>query len=249
MDRFLILYFTALHSEERIETETIENKFVMKTRNHSMLLTKDAENFLTCSENFDDAKVFCKKFYPNGKLYISLVFLSGRKNGPYEEYFENGNIHIQCSFYDDLLDGLETKYNELGNKVSETMYVEGLVHGTKKVYENGVLRFIYNCKNGKSFNVQEYLDGSILKAESEMYNKKLHGKFQEYHPNGKCKRLIYAVEGLFQGDDIHYDLNGKIHCVGTMVNSKKHGKYNYYNTLGDLTHFELYENGVKLINY
>jgi antitoxin component YwqK of YwqJK toxin-antitoxin module len=137
-------------------------------------------------------------------------------------------------------------YNEDGSKITETPYHNGIIHGDKYVYNNDVLQFVYIFSEGKCNKVQEYGPGPKLVSESQINNGKLHGEGREYHENGICKHLFYHDNGILHGKDIYYDTRGKIHCVGNLLQGRKHGIYQYYNSLGALTHTEKYNNGVKI---
>ena len=248
MDRFLMLNFAAIHDGEEIQTCVKDDKFIMVAPGHKFLIKRELDGSVLSTESIENdlRKIKITKYYPDGTLFSRGFAVNNKREGFYEEYFPSGNLAITCTFENGNLHGVETKFEETGNKLTEITYVHGVIHGYKKIYENNSLRFVCTFVNGENIKIQEYAPGPRLISESEIKNEKLHGEARIYHENGICKRLVFNYQGFFHGREICYDLRGKIHSTGNYYMGKKHGEFKYYNTLGNLTHIETYDNNVKI---
>jgi uncharacterized protein len=111
------------------------------------------------------------KWYPNGKVYYSYDFLSGRKEGKYLQQALNGHVVREGSFLDNLEEGVWSSYFDNGKLDSKGSYLRGKYDST----------WTYHYENGHVSSVVEYLDDEQ------------HGVTSIYSPDGKpiIEKLYY----------------------------------------------------------
>jgi antitoxin component YwqK of YwqJK toxin-antitoxin module len=245
MDRLLTLAFVAEHDGQNIEKINHEDKFVLKSADHFILIKKEENGIVLSTETYDKDHVLIRKYYPNGNLIINGQSLNGKKHGDFYECYPSGKINSTYSFLDGKLHGVETHYNEDGTKISESSYVHG-IQEYKKEFKEGLLKFYCIFENGVCVKIQDFSPGLVLLTESQISNGKIHGEVREYYENRVCKRIMFYHHGIIHGKEVCYDLRGKIHRTGSYFMGKKHGQFNFYNTLGNITHTEIYNEDVKI---
>ena len=120
------------------------------------------------------------KWFPNGKVYYSYDFLSGRKEGKYSHHGLNGQVAREGTFLDNLEEGVWTSYYDNGKVDSKGTYLRGDYDST----------WTYHYENGEISSVVDYLDDER------------HGITRIYSPDGKpiIEKLYY------QGNLLSYRL-------------------------------------------
>jgi antitoxin component YwqK of YwqJK toxin-antitoxin module/tetratricopeptide (TPR) repeat protein len=120
------------------------------------------------------------KWFPNGNLFYSYDYLSGKKEGKYVQKELNGQVAREGMFMDNFEEGVWTSYYENGKIDSKGTYLRGDYDST----------WTYRYENGQLSDVIEYLDDER------------HGITTIYSPDGKP-----IVEKLYyQGNFLSYRL-------------------------------------------
>jgi len=111
------------------------------------------------------------KWYPNGKVYVSYDFLSGRKEGKYLHQALNGQVVREGTFVDNREEGVWSSFYDNGKLDSKGSYLRGKYDST----------WTYRYENGQISSVVEYLDDER------------HGITRIYSPDGKpiIEKLYY----------------------------------------------------------
>jgi len=172
----------------------------------------------------DYAKVI--KWFPNGKVYYSYDFLSGKKEGKYVQNAINGQVIREGSFLNNLEEGVWSSYFDNGALDSKGSYLQGEYDST----------WTYRYENGQISSVVEYLDDER------------HGITSIYSPDGKP-----IIEKLyFQGNLLSYRMVSSENA-GEWVAFKGNATISANYANGKLAFEETYKNGVldgvKKVNY
>lgn len=115
------------------------------------------------------------KYYSNGTLILTEMYVDGKKNGVSKSYRE-GKLLEETPYKNDLKDGVEKAYLPDGKLYAETTYKEGKLHGPYKMYE-----------------------GNETPVETgEFNNDNRHGKWAIYDENGKQLEETVYVNGQLQ---------------------------------------------------
>lgn len=150
-------------------------------------------------------------FYkPNGDTTKLETYNAGLLHGVKKQYYKGSKLHKEINYANGLLDGVSKMYNPQGKLLEELNFVQNKRHGVQKYfYEDGVLLRTENWEMGvKSGEFKMfYYQGHVQTLET--YNKKgqLEGKFEEYYPDGRPKRLALYAKGVLI-EDHQFDEHG-----------------------------------------
>lgn len=166
-------------------------------------------------------------FYDSTQIVAwEMNYYLGEKHGKQVNFKANGDTTKLEHYKNGVLDGVKKQYYKGSKVFKEVNYVAGLMDGTFKMYNaQGVVIEEANYKANKKNGVQKYYydDGVLLRTENwengiksgefkmfyyqghiqtlETYNKKgqKEGKFEEYYPDQKPKRIaVYAKDVLIE---------------------------------------------------
>lgn len=197
--------------ENGVDTTYYENGCIQAIRSHiqgaesgTWKYFYDSTQVLAWEMNYylgekDGRQIYYK---PNGDTTKLDTYKAGILNGVRKQYFKGSKPYKEISYLNGLLDGTSKIYNNLGTVIEETNYKANNKHGVQKYfYEDGVLLRTENWENGiKSGEFKMfYYQGHVQTLET--YNKKgqKEGKFEEYYPDQKPKRLaVYAKDILIE---------------------------------------------------
>lgn len=87
-----------------------------------------------------------------------------------------------------------------------------------------------------------YTTGSKA-VEFEIKDKKLQKRIIYYYPNGNVNSKIKIKENLREGISKHYYPNGTIRIKSHWRKDKMHGKWYFYNEIGECYNIKTYEEG------
>lgn len=89
------------------------------------------------------------EYHENGKLKIKANCKAGDWEGPYTSFYPTGKAYITAVYKSGKLNGPYSERNELGlNRLTAT-YRDGRLDGLLKLYDNGQVCCIHECKNGE----------------------------------------------------------------------------------------------------
>lgn len=161
-------------------------------------------------------------FKPNGDTTKLETYKNGILHGPKRQYFKESKIYKDANYVNGLMDGVFRIYNAKGTVIEELNYKANQKNGVQKYYyEDGVLLRTENWTNGVKTGEFKmfYYQGHVQSLET--YNKtgQKEGKFEEYYPDQRPKRLaVYAKDVLVE--DHHFDEHGnETYSFGTPVTS------------------------------
>lgn len=141
-------------------------------------------------------------FKPTGDTIKLETYKDGLLDGPKKQYFKDSKIYKDVSYSKGLLNGPFKIYTPSGTLIEESNYKANKKDGLQKYYfDDGVLLRTENWTNGVKTGEFKmfYYQGFVQTLET--YNKKgqKEGKFEEYHPNQKPKRIaIYQKDVLIE---------------------------------------------------
>jgi antitoxin component YwqK of YwqJK toxin-antitoxin module len=192
-------------------------------------------------------------FFSNGKKKSSTEYAANYPFGKFRVWHESG-ILIQKGTYDTLikefpnrpaetnqvLSGKYESYFQSGVKEKECFYIKGKLHGkSKQWYANGFPKYEATYKNGLVFGKEiSWYENGKKRKEGEIYH--YEGARGKYIPPS------------FNGKQLHYYKNGKLHLVQTYQNFIPHGKWIEYSSEGKVLVEKNYLNGQiigDIINY
>ncbi len=163
-------------------------------------------------------------FKPNGDTTKLEHYKNGVLEGVRKQYFKGSKVFKEIHYVAGLMDGPFKIYNTEGLLIEESNYKANKKHGPQKYfYDDGVLLRTENWENGvKSGEFKMfYHQGHIQTLET--YNKKgqKEGKFEEYYPDQKPKRIaVYQKDVLIE--DHHFDEHGnETYSFGAPTTSDK----------------------------
>lgn len=160
-------------------------------------------------------------YHSDGQLAEAITYRNDKKNGyssTYDFYYTSDSVKI---YY----------------LTSRELYLNGQKEGMSYYYDTvGYLRFEYQYKNGvKSGRAREFNKDSLAinlfnyyngyRIESEKINrfnseKKKHGKWIEFYPNGNKKTEFNYFNGILHGIYREYDLSEKMIVERKYVNGE-----------------------------
>lgn len=102
--------------------------------------------------------------------------------------------------------------------------------------------FFIACNSNNLKEKKEYYSNGAIKAKYFMDKKKnIHGKYYEYHKNGKLKAIRNYDKNKIHGLCLEFYLDGKIKSKATIVNSKEIDTTSYFYKTGFLEQYTVYD--------
>ncbi|MBL4746971.1 MAG: hypothetical protein JKY08_11480 [Flavobacteriaceae bacterium] len=153
-----------------------------------------------------NAQVY-EAFHDNGKLFFSVNYEHGKREGIFKEYHENGEL------------------SGIGK------YSNGTENGEWKYYtENGQLERFGKYKNGKKTKKWKYYrDGGSLYSIGEYIGNKKTKKWTYYYHNGNIEKIGLYNNGEEVGEWKHYHENGQLMYFGNWLEGSV---WTYYHSNG-----------------
>ncbi len=159
------------------------------------------------------------KWHDKDDLSESIIKVSegfynnnNNKHGPHVYYYSDGNKKLERYYKDGRIHGKEIAYLRKGHIHYTNTYDEGILHGET---------IIMNEK-----------DNLISRRLHYKYGK-LHGTQEVYFKGIKTHTIDYQ-NGLKDGIESKYDLEGKLMARIQWKQDKKNGNYNEYHSNGGL---------------
>ena len=168
----------------------------------------------------------CVTCYRNGQLKSQISIVNGKQDSIGLEYYESGCIQSKMYYLSGKLDGEITYYyDSTNNKAQQELFKEGI-------------------RNGKSIEFENNTTNDTL-IYSTFKNNKLDGIKKEFYPNNKIWRIIEYKNGIQNGTQKKYSLEGKIEMEISFKNGKKDGVWHYYFDSGLEAKLENWSEGLK----
>lgn len=168
----------------------------------------------------------CVTCYRNGQLKSQISIVNGKQDSIGLEYYESGCIQSKMYYLSGKLDGEITYYyDSTNNKAQQELFKEGI-------------------RNGKSIEFENNTTNDTL-IYTTFKNNKLDGIKKEFYPNNKIWRIIEYKNGIQNGTQKKYSLEGKIEMEISFKNGKKDGVWHYYFDSGFEAKLENWSDGLK----
>lgn len=177
------------------------------------------------------------EYWRNGIKKSEIHFRNDRYEGKASYWYEDGKLQLECFYKNNLLDSIMTRWYNTGIKQEEAHYKNNKLDGTtitwdkkgnlesNSIYNNGVLNGPYrewygdgtkkvegNFSNGNYDGYWMYFDymGTII-GEGIFING--NGNQKAYFDNGQLKEETSYRNNLKDGQDVCYELNGKVEKI------------------------------------
>ena len=227
-------------------TTVRDNKFIMKGNETGALIEKLEDGSVNYIEmNLRTLIGFTKNYYSDGTLHYCYEQTKGIRNGKYVQYFPTGVLHVKAHFIENKLHGEELRYNENGNLKDRINHIDGFIEGTALSYtDSGKIQYERYYQKNKLRFVRFFdlkLDSEFSRVDCYYKNDGCEEK-KEYYKNGICSLECSYLNNKLNGKYIRYDMKGRIHTEGTYKDDKKIGEFKYYDTLGKITHTDIFIN-------
>jgi antitoxin component YwqK of YwqJK toxin-antitoxin module len=183
-----------------------------------------------------------KEYYPDGKLKSVVHMKGGKYYGRSVYYNPSGDIQLECFYKDNLLqgpliryfnykkkkdeqnydkgnlDGLSTEWYEDGGKLSEATFMNGILNGPYREYHNNN-RLKVQGQYLKGYFTGKWLYYDLsgdIRGEGQF----IHGtgKQRSFYQDGKVSHEIHYKDNLKDGEEIEYDLSGKVISIKIFKN-------------------------------
>jgi len=160
------------------------------------------------------------EYYPNGAPQTVMQLKNGKLNGVYKHYNLNNKLTIEQMFSDGVLDGISKEY-----------------------YTDGRIRLEQEFKNGnKNGFYRKWLNDTVVTV-CNYDNNQLHGKFTQYHLNGKeidVSMLNLSEEEKKNILESTREKGRHVKLYGKYSDGKKVGEWYEYNETGDVINTYVY---------
>ncbi len=236
------IHFDKVHLINYVQT--INDNFKVISTEDGSFMIDDSGNFrihdgggrqinITLRNGIIDGKY--EEYYNNGSMFTSGNYVNGKKEGKWQIYTESGKLWKSYEYKNDELNGKYISYyTDSGIEAEKGIYVDGLLNGEWiENYSSGNRKLSGTYENGKRKGTfTEWYTSGVKKSSMDYNNNELNGKVLVYYESG---RLLYEAdmigrEGVLKG----YHTDGRLGFEGKISNNQKTGKWNYYDSLGNL---------------
>jgi antitoxin component YwqK of YwqJK toxin-antitoxin module len=194
--------------------------------------------------NSDNVKIH--ETYPNGNPRVTLEYFDKSDTCSYimRSFYQSGGLEMEAEIEDNIMTGKTSYYYENGQLKYEGIQVDNKFHGKLTFwYPNGNIWQIVNYNHGLlNDSLREYYPDGILKGEGFFENGS--GQVIYYHHNSTISRFGFMQSNLETGKWEAFDSLGRKYSVGHYLDGKRHGNYELYDTLGNITEKGIYKNGL-----
>jgi antitoxin component YwqK of YwqJK toxin-antitoxin module len=159
-----------------------------------------------------------KAFFRTGVL--SLLFLISACQPKDKGYWDNGNCKFEISKSGGKMNGLAVFYYEDGNRQMQCTYKDDKLNGKLIRYTpNGIVIYSADYQNDRLYGIVTSWNDAGKKISEENYIKDtLHGAYRQWYENGMPKVSGNYRMGIFDGEWLYYDIDGKVFGKGIFKN-------------------------------
>ncbi len=163
-------------------------------------------------------------YHPNGKIeQFGKYDRKGKAQGPWKWYYETGTILREENYLNNLQDGLMTEYSDSGKVITKGEYIAGQKEGPWIL------------------ELTEYKEEGNFKAD------KRDGEWKHYFTeNNKLRFVGKFMDGVPDGIQTFYYLNGKVRQTGKYSGGGKEGEWKFYDETGVLFLTILFKNDIEV---
>lgn len=181
-----------------------------------------------------DAK---NEYWPNGKLKSVVLIRGGKYYGKAVFYYPTGDLQLECFYKDNLLQGPLIRYYTYNKKKEQQNFDKGTLNGLSTVWyeDGGILSETTYMNGGLNGPYREYHPDNRIKVQGQ-YLKDFYtgkwlyfdfsgdiigegqfthgtGKQCSFYPDGKVSHGVHYKDNLKNGEEIEYDLTGKVTSI------------------------------------
>lgn len=169
------------------------------------------------------------EYYDNGSVRGKVMYLNGKPNGKLISYYKKGGIEYTETYKDGVKDGPYVSYWQDGKTEQEGNYEKDERVGTWKFYNsNGKLdRVVPSDFPARLMNYRK----AVLKIK-DYNNISKDGEFVDTYKNGTKAASGEIVNGMKEGKWEYFDSKGNILLEENYVTGKLDGDQYYYNSNG-----------------
>ena len=154
------------------------------------------------------------KWYIKDTVWKSIQYKGGLMDGKYKELHPNGKVWKSFKYKRDKKHGECITYNQDGVMTNHQVWMLGEKHKKGFVYHsNGLMRESTTHKKiGKHeiVSIKSYYPSGKTSAIKTYRDDKLHGEYEEKHPNGNKKTKGIIENGEMDGEWTFWYDNGEV---------------------------------------
>ncbi len=152
-----------------------------------------------------------KSYNSSGNIESIGNYIHSKPEGKYTEYFNDGKIQKVTYYKNGKQHGKSITYDHDGEKTIILNYVngkqEGKQEGPSHIYGFKKCRYVHHLKNGKPKGLWETkCRGKVVSSRYYVNDKEYTEKV--YFKNGQLKQITSKKDGLPNGDQKEYDIDG-----------------------------------------
>jgi antitoxin component YwqK of YwqJK toxin-antitoxin module len=148
----------------------------------------------SCTDQFNGNGIKTVYFKDSKKIFQTVEYKNGKKNGLLKEYYKNGHLKAVQHFTNDTLTDTSLFYHENGKLSNVQLMVKNKKQGCWKKYnKDGNLYSEINFKDGVLDGesvIYTYKSGRVLKRINYKEGSK-HGKQETFYNSGKPESISY----------------------------------------------------------
>lgn len=182
-------------------------------------------------------------FYEDGSVRAKGAYVDGLKHGPWVYYFESGELEQKGSFDMGELDDQWTWYTLEGELRREENYRSGEEDGFfMELDEDGEVLLKGEYKRGRKEGMWIY-HVNDHREEGEFVSGKKEGEWNSYYLNDQQLFKGSYSFGEPVGTHKNWQASGVLLTVGGFKDGVMHGKWVYYNNVGEVDRVYVYKYG------
>ncbi len=177
-------------------------------------------------------------FYKSKKKYATEVFKDGKQTGPFTIWYDNkkNTVKSKGTFLEGKYSGKKTDWHENKEIKSTVNYIRGSLEGKAEYfYSSKNVWYTTFYKNGRHHGLYvEKFDNTAnnKKQEGKHVHGKRHGKWMEWHGNGKVKSIEELAYTILEGEAKYFYPSGKKKVETNYRKGKHQGLYvEYYDNV------------------
>ncbi len=214
-----------------------------------------------------------KKFFPSGKLNLSIpvsknqinghvlghhingslrflgLFVKNKREGYHKYFYSDNKMMFSGNYLNNLRRGYHFWYHSTGALERFNYYIDDKKHGKEVSYHpDGSFRWIINYDNnkivGRAVFYKDTFD-NLKYLDIPIKNGEVNGLIVIYNFNGFIKYQGYVRDGVPIGTHKHYYNNGHIKRITEFKNGKLNGFVKEFYSNGSLMSIVKYRNNLK----
>jgi antitoxin component YwqK of YwqJK toxin-antitoxin module/serine/threonine protein kinase len=200
-------------------------------------------------EQRSDQPLALELFYPGGALRSRETYLSGLRNGSFEEFYSDGKVRCRGAYANDKYFGPISYFDSEGRPTVSTCYKDGIKDGPSVSYfESGEIASVVNYLNGDMVGSRYYYENGQLKTSVDCEPESA-GMWRQYSDRGILLRECQVKPNwghtrfVRHGKDLIYDEKGNLEIEAEYQSDIQNGITRYYWPTGGIQFQQEFEKG------